>query len=88
MTGGLTEILRVARIAEAFGVEVSPHFLPGLFVHVAAAAPNLSWLEDFPLVEPLFEGWPQLSADGLLAPRSVPGHGLSLVPGALEKYGM
>ncbi len=86
MAGGLTECLRIARLAEAFGVEVSPHFLPGLFVHLAAAAPNLTWLEDFPLVEPLFEGWPEMSQNGLLSPRDVPGHGLSLAPGVLQKY--
>lgn len=86
MMGGLTESLRLARLAEAFGVEVSPHFLPGLFVHLAAAAPNLTWLEDFPLIEPMLEGWPEMSPDGMLAPRSVPGHGLSLAPGVLEKY--
>lgn len=86
MAGGLTECLRIARIAEAFGVEVSPHFLPGLFVHLAAAAPNLSWLEDFPLIEPLFEGWPRMSPDGMLMPGNMPGHGLTLAAGALEKY--
>lgn len=86
MAGGLTECLRIARVAEAFGMEVSPHFLPGLFVHLAAAAPNLSWLEDFPLVEPLFDGWPEMARDGTLFPRDVPGHGLSLAPAVLEKY--
>ena len=73
---GLTESLRIARLAAAFGVEVSPHFLPGLFIHLAAAAPNLSWLEEFPLIEPMFEGWPELAADGTLAMRAVAGHGL------------
>lgn len=86
MAGGLTECLRIARLAEAFGVEVSPHFLPGLFVHLAAAAPNVTWLEDFPLVEPLFEGWPEMSGNGQLSPREAPGHGLSLAPGVLQKY--
>ena len=75
----------MARIAEAFGIEVSPHFLPGLFVHLAAAAPNLTWLEDFPLLEPLFAGWPAME-NGTLAMRDTPGHGLSLAPGARERY--
>jgi L-alanine-DL-glutamate epimerase-like enolase superfamily enzyme len=84
--GGLTPCLRVARLAEACNVEVAPHFLPGLFVHLAAAAPNVTWLEDFPLLEPLFAGWPEMSADGLLAPRDVPGHGLRPAEGAREAY--
>lgn len=79
MMGGLSGCLRVARLAESFGVEVSPHFLPGLFVHLAAAAPNLTWLEDFPLVEPLFTGWPVMGAQGLLELPAVAGHGLRLL---------
>jgi L-alanine-DL-glutamate epimerase-like enolase superfamily enzyme len=88
MMGGLTETLRVARLAESFGVEVSPHFLPGLFVHVACAQPNVAWLEDFPLLEPLFSGWPAMSAQGTLKPAPVPGHGLALADGAEAAFGV
>lgn len=84
--GGLTECLRVMRIAEAFGLEVSGHFLPGLFIHLAAAAPNLTWLEDFPLIEPLFTGWPQMSTQGTLSLPASPGHGLALAADALKRY--
>jgi len=84
--GGLTECLRVMRVAEAFGMEASGHFLPGLFVHLAAAAPNLTWLEEFPMLEPLFTGWPQLSAQGTLAMSPAPGHGLALAENALQRY--
>jgi L-alanine-DL-glutamate epimerase-like enolase superfamily enzyme len=84
--GGLTPALRLARFAEACNVEVAPHFLPGLFVHVAAAAPNVTWLEDFPLLEPLFAGWPEMTADGTLGPNEAPGHGLTLAAGAREAY--
>ena len=86
--GGLTECLRVARLAEPFGVEISPHFLPGLFIHLAAAAPNVTWLEDFPLIEPLFSGWPEMSADGTLTLPSAPGHGLALGCVARLRYAL
>lgn len=86
MMGGLTEVLRVARLAQAFGIEVSPHFLPGLFVHVAAAAPSVTWLEEFPLAEPLFSGWPALNADGTLGMRDSAGHGLALADGARAEF--
>lgn len=86
MVGGLTEVLRVARIAQAFGVETAPHFLPGLFVHCACAVPGITWLEEFPLLEPLFSGWPELSHDGTLAMREVAGHGLLLADGAREAF--
>jgi L-alanine-DL-glutamate epimerase-like enolase superfamily enzyme len=84
--GGLTECLRVMRIAEAFGMEASGHFLPGLFIHVAAAAPNLTWLEEFPMLEPLFTGWPQMSKQGMLVLPTAPGHGLALADDAFKRY--
>jgi len=78
MVGGLTPVLEIATLAEAFDAVVSPHFLPGLFAHVAAAAPALRWLEEFPLLEPLFDGWPTIAANGTMIATSVAGHGLSL----------
>jgi L-alanine-DL-glutamate epimerase-like enolase superfamily enzyme len=78
MVGGLTPVIELATLAEAFDAIVSPHFLPGLFAHVAAAAPAIHWLEEFPLLEPLFEGWPATAADGTMTPSVAPGHGLSL----------
>lgn len=77
MVGGLTPVLDLAVIAEAFDVTVSPHFLPGLFVHIAAASSAVRWLEEFPLLEPLFEGWPSLE-NGTLTGTGSPGHGLQL----------
>jgi L-alanine-DL-glutamate epimerase-like enolase superfamily enzyme len=78
MVGGLTPVLELCTVANALNVAVSPHFFPGLFVHVAAAAPNLKWLEDFPLLEPLFDGWPAIGIDGRMKPGTSPGHGLTL----------
>jgi L-alanine-DL-glutamate epimerase-like enolase superfamily enzyme len=78
MAGGLTPILEVAALADAFGIAVSPHFLPGLFVHVAAACPAVTWLEEFPLLEPLFDGWPLVASDGTMSPTTAHGHGLTV----------
>lgn len=78
MIGGLTPVFDLALIAEALDVVVSPHFLPGLFVHVAAVSMSVRWLEEFPLLEPLFDGWPTISADGNMAPSNGVGHGLEL----------
>jgi L-alanine-DL-glutamate epimerase-like enolase superfamily enzyme len=75
MAGGLTPLLDIATLAEAFGVSVSPHFLPGLFAHVAAVSPVVTWLEEFPLLEPIFEGWPE-QVNGALTPGAEAGHGL------------
>ncbi|MCW5774744.1 MAG: hypothetical protein KIT16_24070, partial [Rhodospirillaceae bacterium] len=73
-------------LAEAFGVGVAPHFLPALFVHLAAAAPSVTWLEDFPLLEPLFDIAVKIDAQRRMAPGERHGHGLKLKPGALEEY--
>jgi L-alanine-DL-glutamate epimerase-like enolase superfamily enzyme len=85
MIGGLTPALETARIAQAFGIEVSPHFLPGLFVHLGYACPNLTWLEDFPLLEPMFAGWAAMN-EGTMTAGPAPGHGLSLVDDALNQF--
>jgi len=78
MAGGLTPCLDLAALAGAFDLAVSPHFLPGLFVHLAGAAPCVRWLEEFPLLEPMFEGWPETDSHGRMRPGDAPGHGLSL----------
>lgn len=84
--GGLTECLRVATIAAHFGVAVAPHFLPWLFVHMAAAAPAVTWLEDFPTIEPLFAGLPAIGPDGTMRPADAPGHGLRWADGARTAF--
>jgi len=79
MIGGLTPSLALAEVAAFHGLGVAPHFLPGLFVHLAAAAPAVTWLEDFALLEPMFDGLPEMASDGTITiDAEVPGHGLSL----------
>jgi L-alanine-DL-glutamate epimerase-like enolase superfamily enzyme len=78
MVGGLTPVLELSVLADAHDAIVSPHFLPGLFAHVAAASPAIRWLEEFPLLEPLFEGWPEIARDGTMTASASPGHGLAL----------
>ncbi|HEY0447931.1 mandelate racemase/muconate lactonizing enzyme family protein [Actinophytocola sp.] len=46
--GGITPWLKVAHLAEAFGVEVCPHFLMELHVSLAAAIPNGRFVEHIP----------------------------------------
>lgn len=86
MMGGITECLRVAQIAEHYDLVVSPHFLPSLFIHLAGAAPSIRWMEDFPLLEPLFNEPAGMDADGNIAPPDSPGHGLSWASGAREEF--
>jgi L-alanine-DL-glutamate epimerase-like enolase superfamily enzyme len=82
MAGGLTPCLEVARFAAQHGVTVAPHFLPGLFVHLNGAFGGNLLLEEFPLIEPAFDGWPAIDGKGMLVPSAAIGHGLSVS----EKY--
>ncbi|MGE0748788.1 MAG: mandelate racemase/muconate lactonizing enzyme family protein [Rhodospirillales bacterium] len=86
MVGGITESLRVATIAEHYGLCVAPHFLPALYVHLAAAAPAVRWLEHFPLLEPLFDRPADLDSNGEIAPPETPGHGLAWADGARKAF--
>lgn len=80
MMGGLTPSLMTARAADTRGVSIAPHFLPALFIHLAAAAPNVTWLEDFPLLEPLFDAAAKTENGAMTLP-DVSGHGLAWADG-------
>lgn len=84
--GGMSECLRVARAAEAFGIDVAPHFMPLLGVHLAAAAPNAVWLEELPLIEAVLGGVPPYDAEGRLAMSDAPGLGLSWDEALVAEY--
>lgn len=75
--GGLTPIVNIGIVADALGATASPHFPPGLFVHVGAVSQSLRWLEEFPLLEQLLKGWPPVKEGIIAMPTSI-GHGLSL----------
>ncbi len=84
--GGISECLRTSLVAEAFGIAAAPHFLPALFVHLAAAAPSVIWLEDFPLLEPLFDIDVRLDERRRMSPGERPGHGFVLTDAARREY--
>jgi len=86
MMGGLSSCLEVAQLAQAHNIAVAPHFLPALFVHLAAVAPNLAWLEHFPLLESLFDDPVGVDSDGNLVPGSEAGHGIVLAPDARARF--
>jgi L-alanine-DL-glutamate epimerase-like enolase superfamily enzyme len=46
--GGITPWLKVAHMAEAFNVDVCPHFLMELHVSLVAAIPNGRYVEHIP----------------------------------------
>jgi L-alanine-DL-glutamate epimerase-like enolase superfamily enzyme len=80
--GGVTEWLRAAAVAAAYGLEVSGHCAPHLHAAVAAATPNLrhlEWFHDHVRIESMFFDGTLDPAGGVLVPRDdAPGHGLDL----------
>ncbi|HET6500828.1 MAG TPA: mandelate racemase/muconate lactonizing enzyme family protein [Amycolatopsis sp.] len=75
LTGGVTEWLRIAAVAEVFGAVLSPHFLPELHVHLAAAVPHCPYIEHFPLLDDVLVETLHIK-DGRATPPDRPGHGI------------
>ncbi|NUR95696.1 MAG: mandelate racemase [Kribbellaceae bacterium] len=87
--GGITELLRIAAVAEAHGLQLSGHCAPGLHVAALAAVPNLrhlEWFHDHTRIESmLFDGLPA-PVDGAVTPPDAPGHGMTWRPSAAAAY--
>jgi L-alanine-DL-glutamate epimerase-like enolase superfamily enzyme len=96
--GGLTELRRIAELAELEGVLVIPHgWKTGITAaasqHFQAATPNAPLFEllhpdlfDSPLRRELVAPEPSLAPDGTLPLPTAPGLGVELVSEAVERY--
>jgi L-alanine-DL-glutamate epimerase-like enolase superfamily enzyme len=84
---GFSETLRIARLAAAHGVQITPHLIHEIAIHVVGASSN-GFLVEYMDWAPadLFEELPQCR-DGFLRIADRPGHGISLARGAIAKYG-
>jgi L-alanine-DL-glutamate epimerase-like enolase superfamily enzyme len=83
--GGLTAWLKVAALAEARHLPLSPHLLPEVSVHLACGLPAVTSVEYMPWLYPLFTNPPHVE-EGRLVPPSAPGLGLQLNAEAVAKY--
>ncbi len=83
--GGLTQWVKVARLAEAYRTGVAGHTATEVCVHAVAAVPNGTWVEYIPWIQPLFKAGPVIENGMLVAPQT-PGLGLELDEAALAKY--
>ena len=75
--GGITPFLRAMALAEEAGVDIAPHFVMEIHVHLAAACPRAPWVEHFEWLEPVFEERLEI-ADGTVLVPDRPGLGLTL----------
>jgi L-alanine-DL-glutamate epimerase-like enolase superfamily enzyme len=82
--GGITPWLKVAHLAEAFNVAVSPHFLMELHVSLVAAIPNGRWVEHIPQLDSLtFEK--MRIENGRAVPSDSPGLGIAWDFAAIDR---
>lgn len=88
--GGLTDIRKVATIAQAYGVPVMPHRGGSIFsIHLAIAHSNCPMAESFGTAETgneLMEMLTPQFKDGFYLPPDRPGIGAEFSPATLKKY--
>ena len=83
--GGITPLLKVAALAEAFHVAVVPYRLPEIGVHLACGLPNVPMAEWGSWLAAAFTE-PVVPRNGKLVPTDRPGHGLELNGDAVGRY--
>ena len=89
-SGGPSEWLKVAKMAEAFGVEMGHHEEPQISAHLLAAVPNGTYVECFhpdrdPLFWELIANRPPLK-DGIYTIPDGPGWGIELDAQTIARY--
>jgi L-alanine-DL-glutamate epimerase-like enolase superfamily enzyme len=83
---GFSETLKIGHLAAAHGVQVSPHVVHEISLHVVGALTNGILVEYMDWAPPdLFEEMPECKGGRFRIPER-PGHGMSLARGAIDKY--
>ncbi|MFI4986149.1 MAG: mandelate racemase/muconate lactonizing enzyme family protein, partial [Alphaproteobacteria bacterium] len=85
MRGGLTELRKIAALADTWGMTLAPHLFPELNVHLLASIPNGLWIEHMGLLDDLWVE-PVPVEDGTITAPERPGHGLAFKPGVLVDF--
>ena len=83
MRGGLTELRKIAAVADTWGLRIAPHLFHELMVHLMVSIPNGDYLEYMDWNDDLWVE-PAVPVDGLLRPPESPGHGLRFKPEMLK----
>ncbi len=88
--GGITEWLRIAKMAAAHKLDIAPHWFAELHAHLVAATPNATWVEYFTddavlNVKRAFASELEVRNGNIVLPET-PGHGISLDEKAVKRY--
>ena len=82
--GGITPWIKVAHMAEGFGVPVCPHFLMELHVSLCAGVPNAAWVEYIPQLDDITSSRIRVEG-GYAFPPDTPGLGIEWDWPVIEK---
>ena len=83
MRGGLTDLRKIATIADTWGMTIAPHLFPELNVQILASIPNGLWIEEMELAGDLWVD-PVPVVGGMITAPERPGHGLAFRPEILK----
>ncbi|MFI6047817.1 mandelate racemase/muconate lactonizing enzyme family protein [Nocardia sp. NPDC051321] len=75
--GGITPFLRVLALADSENLQLAPHFVMEVHVHLAAAYAREPWVEHFEWFDPLFDERLEI-ADGRMHLSARPGLGVTV----------
>lgn len=93
-SGGITQALRTASLADLYGIPIAPHDCTGpvslaVAAHLVTAIPN-GYVQE--VARAFYNGWYQdvsygvpVIADGVITPTDAPGHGVTLAPEFLSR---
>jgi len=87
MRGGLTELRKIATVAETWGMTIAPHLFPELNVHLLASIPNGIWAEQMGLLDDVWIARPKIE-NGIITAPETPGHGLAFRPEVLTDFAL
>jgi L-alanine-DL-glutamate epimerase-like enolase superfamily enzyme len=85
MRGGLTEIRKIAALADTWGMSLAPHLFPELMVQVMASIPNGIWLEQMGWLDDLWVANMPV-VNGMIRAPERPGHGLAFRPEVMRDH--
>jgi L-alanine-DL-glutamate epimerase-like enolase superfamily enzyme len=83
--GGLTELRKIATIADTFGLKIAPHLYPELMIHLMASIPNPEIIEDMGLLSDIWVDWAK-PVNGIITAPEAPGHGLKIKPEIMQDF--
>ncbi|MDC0987217.1 mandelate racemase/muconate lactonizing enzyme family protein [Alphaproteobacteria bacterium] len=85
MRCGLTDLRKIAAIADTWGLQMAPHLYPELMIQLMASIPNGLIIEDMGMMSDVWDDWAK-PVNGFITAPEKPGHGLRFKPEILSNH--